>query len=35
MGEMINAHKILVENPEGQRDYLENLPVDGIILRWI
>jgi hypothetical protein len=35
MGEMINAYKILVENLEGQRDYLENLPLDGIILKWI
>jgi hypothetical protein len=35
MGEMINAHNILVETPEKQRCYLKNLPVDGIILRWI
>jgi len=32
---MINAYKILVDNPEG-KNHLEDLGIDGtVILKWI
>ena len=36
MGERIGVYRVLVGKPEGERDHLGDLGVDGrLILRWI